>query len=162
MVTEIEGDVFKADVDVLIHGCNCFHTMGGGVAYLVKGYYPEAYDADVNNSHMGDLHKLGTYTQWTGPNIYNEDKQITVVNLYSQYDYNAKEKPFDYNAFKRGIIAILEEFGDKVIGMPMIGCGLGGGNPEVVLDILNEVTGNKNVFVFHLPNEKSLASYKSM
>ena len=32
--------------DVIIHGCNCFCTMGAGIAKAIKARFPEAYQAD--------------------------------------------------------------------------------------------------------------------
>ncbi len=32
--------------DVIIHGCNCFCTMGAGIAKGIKTQFPEAYRAD--------------------------------------------------------------------------------------------------------------------
>ena len=49
MIKYIDIDIFKQPSDSLIHCCNCFTTMGGGVAKLVKEKYPEAYKADVDD-----------------------------------------------------------------------------------------------------------------
>ena len=44
---KIKGDLIKlaikGDFDVIIHGCNCFCTMGAGIAKSIKTAFPEAY-----------------------------------------------------------------------------------------------------------------------
>ena len=36
----IKGDLLKSDVPAIIHQCNCFHTMGGGIAVQIASKYP--------------------------------------------------------------------------------------------------------------------------
>jgi O-acetyl-ADP-ribose deacetylase (regulator of RNase III) len=42
-----EGDLIKkakeGEFDLIVHGCNCFCTMGGGIAKGIKREFPEAY-----------------------------------------------------------------------------------------------------------------------
>jgi len=38
----------NGELDVIIHGCNCFNTMGAGIAKLIKSRWPEAYQADLS------------------------------------------------------------------------------------------------------------------
>ena len=33
--------------DVIVHGCNCFCAMGGGIARAIREEFPEAYAADL-------------------------------------------------------------------------------------------------------------------
>ena len=36
----------NGEFDVIIQGCNCFHTMGAGIAKYIKQDFPEAFAAD--------------------------------------------------------------------------------------------------------------------
>jgi len=62
----IDGDLFKlaeqGEFDIVIHGANCFCTMGSGVALTVKNNYPKAFLAD-QLTESGDQRKLGKFTQ---------------------------------------------------------------------------------------------------
>jgi O-acetyl-ADP-ribose deacetylase (regulator of RNase III) len=57
----IEGDLItlaqSGTFDVIIHGCNCYCTMGAGIAKSIKKIFPAAYRADAN-SEKGDRDKL--------------------------------------------------------------------------------------------------------
>ena len=72
--------------------------------------------------------KLGTYSQWTGENVYDRSKTVTIVNAYTQFFPAVFPPPFYYKAFKKVLEKIKEAFSDKIIGMPKIGCGLAGGD----------------------------------
>ena len=70
------GDLVKDahNYDVIVHGCNCFNTMGAGIALAVKRKYPEAYEVDKRTKY-GDINKLGTISV-----AYCDD--VIVVNGY--------------------------------------------------------------------------------
>ena len=50
MQTE-KGDLIQkaraGEFDVIVHGCNCFCTMGAGIAKTIKQVFPAAYLADL-------------------------------------------------------------------------------------------------------------------
>ena len=146
MINYVIDDVFKSTDDVLVHGCNCFCTMRSGVAGTVSRYYPEAYDADCKTV-IGDESKVGTYTSWTGNHIFH-DKQITIVNAYTQHTYGyTKSFVFaDYDGIKKVMTKIHKDFKGKTICMPKIGAGLAGGDwkiiEKILLDVFNDTTIN--------------------
>ena len=138
MIEEIQGDVFKAKEDILIHGCNCFNTMGSGVAKIVKALYLGAWIHD-QNTLRGDKTKLGDYTYWFGPHYYH-DQNITVINLYSQYRYGRSGDVYaNYDAIAKGLMTIKDDFPNKSIAMPRIGAGLAGGDWETIKLIIRLV-----------------------
>ena len=56
-------NLFKQkEIDILVHGCNCFHTMGAGIAKIISMEYPEALKADKQKSIYADKNKLGKHT----------------------------------------------------------------------------------------------------
>lgn len=52
----VKGNIFdlaeQGEFDVVVHGCNCFCTMGKGIAKEVKTRYPWVYGADLK-THRG-------------------------------------------------------------------------------------------------------------
>ena len=148
MIKEIKGNLFKSDTDIIVHGCNCWNTMGAGIALQVAKLYPEAYEVDLITK-KGDENKLGTYTKWTGKHFYS-DKEITIINAYTQFYANPKIKPLDYNALKKVMIKIKEDFKDKSISMPKIGAGLAGGDWNKISEIINDVFKEKEILIYIL------------
>lgn len=141
MIEYRTGDLFEQnDVNIIVHQCNCFHTMGGGIARLIKEkYYPEAYEADLKTEY-GSKDKLGTYSMY----VHEKDHMI-IINLYSQFNYGCDNNQTDYEAMRKGFQNLREEFcnsgiSETVIGIPHgIGCGLAGGDWNIVENIIKEV-----------------------
>lgn len=127
----------EGNFEVIIHGCNCFHTMGAGIAREIKYRYPAAYDTDVRYTMKGDITKLGHYTwvEVTGP---KPGRKFIIVNAYTQFRYGAGGPHVDYNAVRRVFKSIGEQFTRSVMGYPAIGAGLAGGNWDRIQTIINE------------------------
>jgi len=142
MIEEIQGDVFKAKEQILIHGCNCKNNMGSGVAKTIREIYPGAWKVD-QETLWGDKNKLGHYTFWSGKHYYY-DQDITVINLYSQYDYGHRKIYADYDAIREGLDAIEFVFRGASFAMPRIGAGLARGDWATIKGIIEDVfTGYK-------------------
>lgn len=147
---EIKGDLIKlaedGEFDVIIHGCNCFHTMNSGIAKYIHKKYPEVYYEDVNKTLKGDASKLGTIT-WKKVNNYN----FTVVNCYTQYNYGTDRKRYvEYGAI-RSSLKELKQLVSKMdsIGIPLIGCGLAGGDWNIVKKIIKDELDGYNYKIVH-------------
>ena len=127
----------------LVHCCNCFHTMGAGVAAEVRRRYPEAYRADLETPR-GDPRKLGTTSSASVGNR-------RVFNLYGQFSFGGG-RDLDYDALERGLRVIAAEASKQsalgirtVIVTYKIGCGLAGGDWGEVFSILDRVGGEYDV-----------------
>ncbi len=132
-----QGDIFDTDERVIVHGCNCFKAMGSGMARQVREHCRSAWQADQATLY-GDKNKLGTFTYAVETNP--RGNKFTLVNAYTQYKYSRTERDVDYDALEKVMIGICEHFGDKIIAMPKIGCGLAGGDWEFVSNILGCVS----------------------
>lgn len=138
------GNIFKQkDVEMIIHQANCMNTMGSGVAKQIANLYSGAVEAD-NRTKKGDKTKLGSFTEFT-----DTEKDMIIVNLYSQYDYLPKGICHtDYRAMETALSEVIEDYGTHrvisdeklVVGVPyMMGCDRGGGDWNTVLDILTKL-----------------------
>lgn len=132
------GDVLASDMDVVMHGCNCKLTMGAGIARQIKEQFPNAYDADIK-TESGDRSKLGHY-------IIATQNGKTIINGYTQFNPG---KDVDYQAIRSVMKLIKSKLGISVtIGMPRIGCGIAGGDWNIVEKILDEVFDDRTVYVY--------------
>jgi len=127
------GDLIKlaqsGEFDVIIHGCNCFCTMGAGIALQIKKNYPKAYEEDCKTS-KGDKGKLGSFT-------YSEEG-VVVVNAYTQYHWRGPQPRVDYEAVRSVFKALKLKFSGKRFGYPLIGAGLAGGDWNIISNIIDE------------------------
>ncbi|TDN36667.1 phosphatase [Hymenobacter sp. UV11] len=147
MLTE-KGDLIQKAVagefDVLVHGCNCFCTMGAGIAKTVKQAFPAAYEADLTTI-AGDKNKLGSYSV---AQATTKGKPLTILNAYTQYHWRGSGRKVDYDAVRQVFRQIKKNFSGKRIGYPAIGAGLAGGDWSVIAAIIEvELAGENHVFV---------------
>ncbi len=129
----------NGDFDVMVHGCNCFGAMGSGIARQVKDTFPEAYSADLA-TEKGDSSKLGTYSIATYDDALTDYGKLHVVNAYTQYAF-WNDADVDYEAIRWCFKDIKEDFGDLRVAYPLIGCGLAGGDWNIVKNIIDEEMG---------------------
>lgn len=156
------GDLIEAvksgEVNVFAHGCNCFCTMGSGIAPLIKEAFPKMYAADLK-TEKGDKNKLGTYTM-----AFLKDGEAAGFNLYSQYGYNRRKqglRDLDYNALYDSLDLMkkaLQSFtdgsvADYKIGFPKIGAGLAGGDWNVIEAMIKSVFWDCDVTIYILPEK---------
>lgn len=154
ITSETEGDLVElalrgksSKYSHIIHGCNCFCTMGAGIAYLVRKKWPGAYKADLKTTH-GDPTKLGDFSYY-----YDKGVDLFVVNAYTQYRYG-RGRLVDYEAVA-SVFTKLNKFvkeKDRPVGIPRIGAGLAGGHWEAIETIINLTTPNLDIELVHLGN----------
>jgi len=147
----LKGDLIEfaraGRFDVIVHGCNCFCTMGAGIARLIRDNFPEAYQADLK-TESGDKTKLGTYSR---ADIKNKGRVFTVVNGYTQYDFSGHGPLVDYDAVQNLFAIIKNDFANQRIAYPKIGAGLAKGDWEVISGIINkELKGENHTLVAYL------------
>ena len=122
----------RGDFDVIVQGCNCFNTMGGGIAREIAERYPMAAAMDMETT-PGDYTKLGNWT--VGLNDLT-DRKFLIINAYTQYNMSQGTDVFEYTAFQLILEKLVHAYGDKRIGLPYIGMGLAGGDPEYIMPMI--------------------------
>jgi O-acetyl-ADP-ribose deacetylase (regulator of RNase III) len=122
-----KGDLIQkaraGEFDVLVHGCNCFCTMGAGIAKTIKQVFPAAYQADLATL-ASDKSKLGTYSS---AQVEAAGKPLTIINAHTQYQWRGPGLHADYKAIRQVFSRLKREYAGKRIGYPAIAAGLAGG-----------------------------------
>ena len=149
----VEGDIvdlaLNGHFDTIIHGCNCFHTMGAGLAKTIREAFPEAYAVDMKTV-KGDRAKLGTLSI---ARAHRQGRVITIVNAYTQFDWRGRAVKADYEAIRRAMREVGGVFRDSRVGYPQIGAGLAGGRWEVIAPIIEEeLNGLQHTLVLYKPS----------
>ena len=149
MIKYVKGDLLRdaKNYDIIIHGCNCFHTMGAGIAAGVRKLYPEAYEADKKTPY-GLKSKVGKFS-------FHRYLEFMIINAYTQYGYNINEngmdstesKTFREEAIKKVFEELKINFGgqNKVFAFPLIGAGLADGNWENISRIIENALPNEQL-----------------
>jgi O-acetyl-ADP-ribose deacetylase (regulator of RNase III) len=141
MLTYKTGDLMKFTEDAFGHGCNCQKRMASGVAYAVRKTFYEMVQADLD-SPVSNQERLGTFIR-----VSLSNGKIG-YNIYSQFMYGRDRVNVDYGALEQGTLGACENLkasGFKTLALPKIGCGLAGGDWDVVSKILERVSNQTGV-----------------
>lgn len=144
----IEGNIIKlakqGRYDVIVQGCNCFCTMGAGLAMKLKNEWPQVEKVD-KETRWGAHEKLG-HISIAREIVYPSDdtydhKVLYIVNGYTQYEYGTNTRKVNYEAVANVFEKIRYRW-DKSkdlikIAYPMIGCGLAGGHWPIIREIID-------------------------
>lgn len=131
----------NGEFDVIVHGCNCFCTMGAGIAKSIKAAFPAAFEADLATA-KGDRAKLGTCTI---AEIDRNGTPLVVLNAYTQFNYRGSGPKVDYDAVCSCFRWIKQQHSTKRIGLPKIGAGLAGGDWSRISAIIEEELAGEDV-----------------
>ena len=132
-------DLFQTHAKYICHQVNCQARMGSGVAKQVRAKYPEVYNAYVG--FCNEERNAFGQTQFVQAN----DGKV-VVNMFAQSNYGYDGKLYtDYTAFQSCLKRIkLTVPAGETIAMPFkIGCGLGGGDWNVILGLIQKELSDK-------------------
>jgi len=136
MLKTAKGDLIamgKAqEFDIIVQGCNCWNAMGSGIAKQIRSDCPDAWLAD-QDTLAGDRNKLGRYT-------IGMSGRLVIINAYTQYNTASYpgEDVFEYASFAQALDRIAARFGKWRIGLPFIGMGLAGGDPERIVPMIQK------------------------
>ena len=127
----------QGEFDIVVHGVNCFNTMGGGIAKEIRARYPAVAAVD-SLTDRGDYNKLGNWTTAAAFPADGSKNYFTIINAYTQYNMSTGEDVFEYEAFALILRKLIHTSGNLRIGLPYIGMGLAGGNKDIIIPIIED------------------------
>lgn len=149
MIKDIKGDLLELDVDIIAHQTNCQGVMGSGIALQIKQKYFNVY---IN---YNKLCKLKTPEALMGKcQIVATDSTNNkyVANLFGQNRFG-KGLQTDYKALEDALYE-LKSFAKNnslSVGIPYnVGCGLAGGDWNIVRKIIEEVFNDYEITICQL------------
>lgn len=142
----IEKNILSSNEDIIVHGCNCQGKMGSGVALAIRNKWPEAYRAYVYKYKNFGL-QLGEIQA-----IPIENGRF-IINAMTQEFYGRDGKRYvSYEAIEscmQKISDFMKEYGLHSIAMPPIGSGLGGGDWNIIKEIIKEKLCDFEIFIYN-------------
>jgi O-acetyl-ADP-ribose deacetylase (regulator of RNase III) len=153
MIVYKKGDLLKSGAEIIVHGCNCFHVMGAGVAQMIKHKWPRALMADKAHGPEGDRNRLGCLSLSHGDTPPTPEYPL-IVNMYTQYSYTTERRQLDYEALYLCMESLAGLVQSDVsnpkwrVAMPKIGAGLAGGDWDIIEMIVNRTFGDREVEVW--------------
>jgi O-acetyl-ADP-ribose deacetylase (regulator of RNase III) len=131
-INYIKGDLLSVTSGIIMHGCNAQGVMGSGVALAVRQRYPKAYEKykqeiQLGFLGLGDLH------------LVEVTDNLFIANAITQEFYGRDKKVYvSYEAIN-STFSTLFELANRLkvnISIPKIGVGLGGGDWDMILEVI--------------------------
>lgn len=132
-IEEKIGDALAITHGILVHGCNSLGQMGSGIAKQIRAKWPECYE--FYRQECARDNRLGRVIYW------ETDEGIIIANALTQNRIATPGDSFvvDYPSIRQAFKSVydLSVAFYLPIHFPLIGCGLGGGDWNVVQHIIN-------------------------
>lgn len=166
-----QTDLLESRCEYIAHGCNAQGVMGSGIAKAIRDKWPECYQVYRNHYDTNGL-KLGEVVWYhyegglVGTSPYQYERERFIANCITQEHYGKTGQRFvDYDA----VIETLEAAATKAkddncfeLGIPLIGMGLGGGSPAILLPKIRELGYRLNVrFTVCVPDSELYQKVKN-
>jgi O-acetyl-ADP-ribose deacetylase (regulator of RNase III) len=144
MIKIIGGDLLEAKEDILCHQVNCLGQMGAGLAFMIRLKYPKVY----SNYRLLCEETVRKKDLLGAVQIVSVGDR-SIANLFGQYEYGYAQCNTDYEAFEKAMRSLKDLASDKTLAFPYrIGCGLGGGDWGIILDIMTATAINADITIY--------------
>lgn len=118
----VVGNLFREGLPAIGHGCNCRGVMGAGIAKQFRNRWSSMYDDYRELCETGSDDLLGTFMTWPTSGRYDP----LLVNLFTQVNPGANADLDAIDTSVTGAMNYLAAQGITQLGLPRIGCGIGG------------------------------------
>lgn len=145
MIEHVFGDILKFTEPgtIICHQTNCQGVMGAGLAKQIRNAYPNAYQEYKNKCTTYTSSKLLGTVQ-----LVDVLPGVKVANCFGQEYFGRNKRYTDYNALESCFLYLKRYANNnniKTIAVPYgIGCGLAGGDWNIVRDIIKCVFSDWN------------------
>ena len=126
----INGNILDVNDGIIVHQVNCKHVAEAGLAKQISTKYPEWHTFYKNC--VGEL---------GGITIYKVSETLCIASLYAQYDFGRDKCYTNYKAFEACLKQLQRYMDLYYVGVELfipykIGCGLGGGDWNIINKLL--------------------------
>lgn len=139
------GDLLESVTEgYILHGCNAQGVMGSGFARHIRDKYPIVYE-----EYLRSYQSVGLFLGSVYPVIVND--KLAVLNGITQEHYGRDGQIYVsyhslYDVFKGAITCIEYDLvPSRDLHMPLIGGGLGGGDKDSIIAIMEDVYSQVNI-----------------
>jgi len=145
MIHVVKGDatLIRERPAILVHIVNDIGAWGKGFVLAVSRRWPHvrsAYRGEWRGKRLGDVQ------------FVDAEPGLVVANLFGQRGIQGRRggRPIRYGAVRRGLrtVAWMAVATGACVHMPKIGCGLAGGDWNVVYRIVEEEMRGLDVFIY--------------
>jgi len=156
-ITNIQGDLLKAKVQIRCHQVNCRGAMGAGIAKQIRDKYPEVYDPYKALCKQFGAKLLGE-VQFCACH-----DGTVIANLFAQDDWATDRVQTNMQALEECLqkVAAFAAKMSATVGVPrLMGAGLAGGDWTQIESLIEKYLPDCTI-VEKLPEEKTTTKPKT-
>lgn len=127
----IEGDILDIEEGLICHQVNTCGVFNAGLAKQIRIKYPIVFEC-YSKRYKSNLWTLGDVQ------AVKVTHTLTVANIAAQATYGRSGLHTNYDALNQGFKKIADKFKGQIYIPEKIGCGLAGGDWEVVFDMIEK------------------------
>jgi O-acetyl-ADP-ribose deacetylase (regulator of RNase III) len=121
MIQSTRGDLMEAQVDALVNPVNCVGVMGRGLALQFRQRFPAIFEAYRRACARGEVAPGKLYVHPTG----RTDPRL-VIHFPTKRHWRDPSLLEDIDAGLVDFVRVLQVEKVTSVGVPQLGCGLGG------------------------------------
>lgn len=148
-ITHKNGNILDTTCDILVHQVNGLGVMGAGLAKQIAERYPHverAYKRFVQTDGATPEELLGACL------LAPASDHLTIANVFGQARIGRQKRQTDYKALENALIAVTARAyaESKTVAIPhKLGCGLAGGDWDVVEPMIERIFEGVDVTIYH-------------
>lgn len=143
MIQYKTGNLLNAnDIQIICHQVNTLGVMGAGIAKSIAATYPGCLDG------YKQFCKEVPASEILGQVYFYEAGDKVIANIFGQKTIGRKGLHTNYDALRAGLTRVYEyaKKANKNVGIPFkIGCGLAGGDWNIVNQMINDIFSGNDV-----------------
>jgi O-acetyl-ADP-ribose deacetylase (regulator of RNase III) len=131
-----DGNLLDSTDDCWAHQVNCKGVMGAGVAKAISDKFPE-----VKERYM-EIHRSSGWKLGMCCGVFVGNPKV-IFNMAAQEDYGRSQNTLrtNYEALRKCFgtaFTFMDKFYLRTLSIPRIGCGLAGGDWNIVENLIKE------------------------
>ena len=142
MIINKNGDIFNGDENMICHQVNCLGIMGGGIASTIRKKFPQTY------IHYNAICKNRTPEELLGKVLFYNENNRVIANCFGQASIGTSEVQTNYEKLEQCLKKVERDAWKRhlTVAIPYkIGCGLAGGDWQIVEKMIKDIFENSPV-----------------
>lgn len=137
----INSDILNIKSDMIVHQVNNCGKMASGLALQVRNKYPTHYEdyMSVYNNSVKDIDNTNKSSKLLGTFVDTKIGELTIRGIFSQDGYGRDKQYTSYEYLEKCLKDIAKSNPESVYIPYGIGCGLGGGDWNIVSSKILEI-----------------------
>lgn len=140
MIEYRKGNLLDVTEGIIVHGCNAQGVMGSGVAKAIRAKYHDCFDM-YRFHHEAYTLVLGDIVWWCAVAPDGDfGNDLYIANAITQEFYGTDRRHVNYWAIANTFKEIFRQANavKATVHFPKIGAGLGGGDWNIIEQIIND------------------------